>query len=96
MPEIRNEVSKLNIRGQLNLIYAMMKLLASILNMVQDNKVARDESPKITFLSLPKEFVIVSMSEFDRIKYYDGMVYYMDVPIPVLSKMNELGKLFTK
>ena len=42
MPEIRNEVSKLNIRGQLNLIYAMMKLLASILNMVQDNKVARD------------------------------------------------------
>ena len=42
MPEIRNEVSKLNIRGQLNLIYAMMKLLASILNLVQDNKVARD------------------------------------------------------
>ena len=42
MPEIRNEVSKLNIRGQLNLIYAMMKLLASILNMVQDNKVARE------------------------------------------------------
>ena len=42
MPEIRNEVSKLNIRGQLNLIYAMSKLLVSILNLVQDNKVARD------------------------------------------------------
>lgn len=42
MPEIRNEVSKLNIRGQLNLIYAMSKLMASILNLVQDNKVARD------------------------------------------------------
>ena len=42
MPEVRNEVSKLNIRGQLNLIYAMSKLLASILNLVQDNKVARD------------------------------------------------------
>lgn len=42
MPEVRNEASKLNIRGQLNLIYAMSKLLASILNLVQDNKVARD------------------------------------------------------
>ena len=42
MPEVRNEVSKLNIRGQLNLIYAMSKLLVSILNLVQDNKVARD------------------------------------------------------
>ena len=42
MPEVRNEVSKLNIRGQLNLIYAMSKLLASILNLVQDNKIARD------------------------------------------------------
>ena len=42
MPEIRNEVSKLNIRGQLNLIYAMSRLLVSILNLVQDNKVARD------------------------------------------------------
>ena len=42
MPEVKNEVSKLNIRGQLNLIYAMSKLLASILNLVQDNKVARD------------------------------------------------------
>ena len=42
MPEVRNEISKLNIRGQLNLIYAMSKLLASILNLVQDNKIARD------------------------------------------------------
>lgn len=42
MPEVRNEVSKLNIRGQLNLIYAMSRLMASILNLVQDNKVARD------------------------------------------------------
>lgn len=42
MPEIRNEISKVNIRGQPNLIYAMSKLLASILNLVQDNKIARD------------------------------------------------------
>ena len=42
MPEVRNEVSELNIRGQLNLIYAMSRLLASILNLVQDNRVARD------------------------------------------------------
>lgn len=42
MPETRNEISKLNIRGQLNLIYALSKLLVSILNLVQDNKIARD------------------------------------------------------
>ena len=42
MPETRNEISKMNIRGQLNLIYALSKLLVSILNLVQDNKVARD------------------------------------------------------
>ncbi len=42
MPETRNEISKMNIRGQLNLIYAMSKLLVSILNLAQENKVARD------------------------------------------------------
>ena len=42
MPEMRNEISKLNIRGQLNLIYAMSKLLVSILDMASDSKVARD------------------------------------------------------
>ena len=42
MPEMRNEISKLNIRGQLNLIYAMSKLLVSILDMASDSQVARD------------------------------------------------------
>ena len=42
MPEMRNEISKLNIRGQLNLIYAMSKLLVSILDMAPDSQVARD------------------------------------------------------
>lgn len=42
MPDVRNEISKLNIRGQLNLIYAMSKLLVSILDMAPDSKVARD------------------------------------------------------
>ena len=42
MPETRNDISKMNIRGQLNLIYAMSKLLVSILNLAQENKVARD------------------------------------------------------
>ena len=42
MPETRNEISKMNIRGQLNLIYALSKLLVSILNLAQENKVARD------------------------------------------------------
>ena len=34
MPEMRNEISKLNIRGQLNLIYAMSMLLVIILDML--------------------------------------------------------------
>ena len=42
MSEIRNEISKLNIRGQLNLIFAMSKLLVSILEMAPDSKVACD------------------------------------------------------
>lgn len=46
MPEMRNEISKLNIRGQLNLIYAMSKLLVSILDMAPDSKVARDTLSK--------------------------------------------------
>ena len=46
MPETRNEISKMNIRGQLNLIYAMSKLLVSILNLAQENKVARDTLSK--------------------------------------------------
>ncbi len=48
MSEIRNEISKLNIRGQLNLIFAMSKLLVSILEMAPDSKVARDTLSKTT------------------------------------------------
>ena len=42
MSEIRNEISKMSIRGQLNLIYAMSKLLVSILEMAPDSPMARD------------------------------------------------------
>lgn len=55
-----------------------------------------DINPEITFLSLPKEFCIQSLSNLDRIQFYNNMVYYMDVPIPILAKMHELGKLFRK
>ncbi len=42
MSEIRNEVSKLNIRGELNLIFAMSKLIVSILDAAPDNTIACD------------------------------------------------------
>ena len=55
-----------------------------------------DKSPEITFISLPKEFAVRSLSTINRIEYYNGMIYYIGVPIAVLEKMNEVGKLFTK
>ena len=73
MQETRNEISKLNIRGQLNLIYAMSKLLVSILNLVHDNKVARDtlcktaegllEQATILYNDIGKYTAVVSNTE---------------------------------
>lgn len=42
MSEIRNEISKMNIRGELNLIYVMSKLIVSILDAAEDNQIACD------------------------------------------------------
>ena len=70
MPETRNEISKMNIRGQLNLIYAMSKLLVSILNLVQDNKVARDTLCKTA----------EGMLEQATILYRDIRTYVTTVP----------------
>lgn len=42
MSEIRNEISKMNIRGDLNLIFTMSKLIVSILDAAEDNQIACD------------------------------------------------------
>ncbi len=42
MSEIRNEISKMNIRGDLNLIFTMSKLIVSILDAAEDNEIACD------------------------------------------------------
>ena len=42
MSDMRNEISKMAIRGELNLIYSMSKLIVSILDAAPDNKVACD------------------------------------------------------
>ena len=38
MSEIRNELSKGNIRCQMNLVFSMMRFLATILNMAPDSE----------------------------------------------------------
>jgi len=40
MSEMRNEVSKMNIRGELNLIFSMSKMIVSILDAAEDNQIA--------------------------------------------------------
>ena len=42
MSEIRNEVLKQSIRGELNLIYSMSKMIVSILDAAADNAIACD------------------------------------------------------
>ena len=42
MSEVRNEISKMNIRGEMNLLYAMCKLIVSILDAAPDNAIACD------------------------------------------------------
>lgn len=42
MSETRNEISKMNIRGELNLLYSMSRLIVTILDAAQDNKIACD------------------------------------------------------
>lgn len=42
MSDLMNNVSKDNIRSEMNLIYTMMKFMSTILDMVPDSKIARD------------------------------------------------------
>ena len=42
MSELMNDISKGNIRTQMNLIFAMMRLLATILDMAQNSQMACD------------------------------------------------------
>lgn len=42
MSELQNSVNKLSIRGELNLLYAVSKMIATILDMAETNKVASD------------------------------------------------------
>lgn len=42
MSEIRNEISKMTIRGELNLLFTMSKLVVSILDAAEDNQIACD------------------------------------------------------
>ena len=40
MTEVRNEISKMNIRGELNLLFTMSKLIVAILDSAEDNEIA--------------------------------------------------------
>ena len=42
MTELTNNLSKGNIRSQLNLIFAMMRLMSSVLDVAPDNVMVRD------------------------------------------------------
>ena len=42
MSETRNEISKMSIRGELNLLYSMSKLIVAILDAAPDNEIACD------------------------------------------------------
>ena len=42
MSETRNEISKMTIRGELNLLFVMSKLIVNILDAAEDNAIACD------------------------------------------------------
>ena len=42
MSELKDNISKMGIRTQANLIFSMMKLMVTVLDMAQGNKIARD------------------------------------------------------
>lgn len=42
MSEIRNEISKMTIRGELNLLFTLSKLIVTILDAAEDNQIACD------------------------------------------------------
>ncbi len=42
MSETRNEISKMTIRGELNLLFTMSKLIVAILDAAEDNPIAAE------------------------------------------------------
>ena len=42
MSEVRNEISKQEIRSELNLLYAMSKMIVTVLDAAADNQIACD------------------------------------------------------
>lgn len=48
MSKLHNEIRKDVIRSQLNLIYAMSRLLVTILDMAPDNEIARETLLKVS------------------------------------------------
>ena len=65
MSEIRNEISKMNIRGELNLLFVMSKLIVSILDAAEDNEIACD-----TLLSVSESLMTQAAYLYGRISIY--------------------------
>ncbi len=65
MSETRNEVSKLCIRGELNLLYSMSKLIVSILDAAQDNEIACD-----TLLSVAESILNQAAYLYGKVSMY--------------------------
>lgn len=65
MSEIRNEISKMNIRGELNLFFVMSKLIVSILDAAEDNEIACD-----TLLSVSESLMTQAAYLYGRISIY--------------------------
>ena len=42
MSEVRNEISKMTIRGELNFLFTLSKMIVSILDAAEDNQIAAD------------------------------------------------------
>ena len=77
MSETRNDISKANIRSQLNLIYASMKLLSALLELAMDNALARKtlvsmaESVCEQTAALYRDVVLYATSFADEAEYDD-------------------------
>ena len=71
MSEIRNEISKMSIRGELNLLFSMSKLIVSILDAAEDNEIACNTLQSVS-QSLIDQASIISQ-------------YYYSKPMTVLA-----------
>ena len=97
-PYVQSVASDLSFRNipftvtnsQLQFIFAAYDNTFSPEDLVEDPPDKREE---IRFLSLPDEFFIGG-SLISLIQFKNGVVYYKEVPIPVLQKMHEIGEFF--